>query len=871
MAKCSVVGTGTPGGRSGWLWDVALSFASTERAYVERVAAALRESGVRCFFDAEQQTDLWGKHLVEELPSVYAEQAAAVVVFISAQYAARDWTRLERRSALNRALIERRVYVLPARFDDTRLPGVLSDLVAVDLRPLSPERFAAMVLDKLVRLGVVASDAGPVGRADIATAVEPPPWVTAVRVAEADPRRLGVHASIQVDGVRNDDQPRYVERDVDGGEHGVRALVARAARRGGFVLLVGGSSVGKTRCAYEAVRAVLPDWWLIHPSDAEEVATLSTNPPQRTVVWLDEIQRYLAGERGVSGGIMRALLGASSPVVVVGTMWPDRFLALTEVPAPGGSDPYATERKVLELADAVTVAPTFGAAEQQRAEAAARADRRLAVALGVKDYGIPQTLAAAPQLIRHWEIAKTAHPYAWAVLTAALDVSRLGAQSALAEALLRHAAPGYCTDQQRAEAPASWFEQGLAYTTRKLHGAAAALTPVGGTEMGQTVGYTVADYLLQHAIRVRAAERVPTSAWDAMLAHLGDPDDALRVADCASARLLYRYAIPLYRRAADAGNRKARDQWIAHVGDLSGIAELKARAERDDDLFVSDTAKSLADALVRLGELDQLGELCRQLDADHGPGWALSHRLAQVLADRGADEELRALADRGNYVAAQQLAAVLASRSDVDELRARARIEASIVAPTGDNQESWSRRSKREQTAARERLATFLARRNDVAELAARTDAPATRRLFTLLRNRGDMARLRRLADVRFDYVRTDLVDLLAHQGDIDELMSIASRGDKHLPDRLRLVFLHRDALDEFQALAKCKNTDSEFLATALADRGEIARLTEFAAGDEIDTRPRLRADPSTRQPRRPGGASCIPARRHWRHGEATI
>ena len=45
--------------------------------------------------------------------------------------------------------------------------------------------------------------------------------------------------------------------------------------RGGFVLLVGGSSVGKTRCAVEAVRALLPDWWLVHPAGPAEVAALA--------------------------------------------------------------------------------------------------------------------------------------------------------------------------------------------------------------------------------------------------------------------------------------------------------------------------------------------------------------------------------------------------------------------------------------------------------------------------------------------------------------------------------------------------------------------------------------------------------------------
>ena len=59
---------------------------------------------------------------------------AAVVVFMSAAYADRDRTRLERRAALARAVRERREYVLPARFDDTPLPGLLSGITAVDLR-----------------------------------------------------------------------------------------------------------------------------------------------------------------------------------------------------------------------------------------------------------------------------------------------------------------------------------------------------------------------------------------------------------------------------------------------------------------------------------------------------------------------------------------------------------------------------------------------------------------------------------------------------------------------------------------------------------------------------------------------------------------
>jgi hypothetical protein len=184
------------GARPEWRWDVALSFAGAQRDYVEQVAEALKTQGVRCFYDADEQIELWGKYLAEELPVIYGEQAAAVVVFVSAEYAARDWTRLERRVALGRAVSERREYVLPARFDDTPLPGLLSDMVTVDLRTRTPQQFAAMIAAKLATLGitgpVLSRDAeGSAGDTESAHPTE------AVRAGEIAPQRMGEHAAIR--------------------------------------------------------------------------------------------------------------------------------------------------------------------------------------------------------------------------------------------------------------------------------------------------------------------------------------------------------------------------------------------------------------------------------------------------------------------------------------------------------------------------------------------------------------------------------------------------------------------------------------------------------------------------------------------------
>ena len=229
----------------------------------------------------------------------------------------------------------------------------------------------------------------------------------------------------------------------------------------------------------EAVRALLPDWWLVHPTGPGQVAALAAAPPPRTVVWLDELQRYLDGEHGLTGGLVRALLGPPGLVVIIGTLWPDRYAAYTACPAPaaltrtrGNARCWTWPRSSASARSSARRSRT-GPAPPPPVTGGCRS--RLEAA----GYGLTQTLAAAPQLVARWEDARAADPYAWAVLTAALDAARLGARAPLSAEFLRAAAPGYCTGAQQAEAPDNWFEQALAYATEKLHGAAAALTPPG--------------------------------------------------------------------------------------------------------------------------------------------------------------------------------------------------------------------------------------------------------------------------------------------------------------------------------------------------------------------------------------------------------
>lgn len=142
-------------------FDIALSFAGEDRIYVQQVADALRLLGVRVFYDLYEEASLWGKDLYVHLRNVYQRDAKFTVMFISAAYAAKLWTSHERQSAQARAFGESREYILPARFDDTEVPGLPPTIGYVDLRLKSPSELSKLILEKLQTIAVTPDSLPP--------------------------------------------------------------------------------------------------------------------------------------------------------------------------------------------------------------------------------------------------------------------------------------------------------------------------------------------------------------------------------------------------------------------------------------------------------------------------------------------------------------------------------------------------------------------------------------------------------------------------------------------------------------------------------------------------------------------------------------
>jgi hypothetical protein len=383
-------------------------------------------------------------------------------------------------------------------------------------------------------------------------------------VADWNPVDLGVH---QVIG--GGPMSAYIRRPHD---ELLRAVLDPAVPTSRIVVVRGGSSTGKTRAAYEAVADLPADWRLDYPLDVAALQErLDAGIPARTVLWLSELRQYAdaGGGPAVLGRLADLLQGDG--LLLITTMWHEQwndYIAAARArpgaanPAgtagrllhrlpeltrsdyiaaaragPGAADPAGTAGRLLgrlpELtgSDPAEIYPArggvidvpgrFTAAEMA---AAARADdSRLAEATAAaararQEGQVTQYLAGVPDLIDRYA-GLGGDPYGQAVITAAVDVTRLGYASPLPAALLREAAVGYLTDHQRATSIESWRDTALAWATYELKGAVRALQPVPPPEGTGVAGYRVADYLNQHASRERGYARVPASTWNAVLAH----------------------------------------------------------------------------------------------------------------------------------------------------------------------------------------------------------------------------------------------------------------------------------------------------------------------------------------------------------------
>ncbi|MEV1115237.1 tetratricopeptide repeat protein [Actinosynnema sp. NPDC049800] len=222
-----------------------------------------------------------------------------------------------------------------------------------------------------------------------------------------DHAAVGVTRSLDLPGAGG--AAAYVPRDLD------EKLVA-LLKESAFTLLLGESKAGKTRTAFEAVRAAHPDRALVvprTPGSLDELISLGVDFGD-CVVWLDDLDRYL-GAGGVSLQTITALTAGTCRVVATMRNNAKRVYA----PVNGQDGP---EWRVIRQAESRSLERVLTEGELDRMAAVLPHVPPSALA----DRGLAEYLSAARDLVDRFDDAASANPCGHHLVLAAVDLMRCG-------------------------------------------------------------------------------------------------------------------------------------------------------------------------------------------------------------------------------------------------------------------------------------------------------------------------------------------------------------------------------------------------------------------------------------------------------------
>jgi len=462
------------------------------------------------------------------------------------------------------------------------------------------------------------------------------------------PAELGVHP---VAG--GGPLPAYVRRPHD---ERLRVILAPPVADSRLVVVRGEPGTGTTRAAWEVVAELLAEWPLEYPRTAAALAAqLEAGIPAGTVLWLGELGRYADADDGAAALDRLDDLLDEDGYLVVATIWPwqwDAYIAAVGAGRGAGDPAWLAGRMLarldeLSLYDPSSISPNYGGGfldvparftAAQLAEAAGSGDPVLAAAAAAagQDGQVTQYLAGIPELLRRYA-DPSGDPRRRAILTAAMDATRLG-----------HTGP----------LPASLLEQ-----------AAAGLMPgtpgLAAVPAGEGAGYRLAGALDQHGRQVRQDQAASVALWDALNEHAAEARtgilDTARLGQAARDRGLFRYAAALWTAAVSRGSADAAARLVSLLyetghEDLGPAAAWAASRVRLNDPWA---AAGLLDAMRTAGTGDAIRALVARDPAGHADldaRWD-ALRLLIALGAAGADD------------AAEALGARLVERARLDDVR----------------------------------------------------------------------------------------------------------------------------------------------------------------------------------------------------------
>ncbi len=647
-----------------------------------------------------------------------------------------------------------------------------------------------------------------------------------------DPVDLGVHRAITVGDVASGLTP-YVLRPHDKELRDV-LRVARVDSRSMMVVVVGGSSTGKTRTLYEAVIATVPDWRVFQPRPGYLLRAIRAGIPPNTVLWLDELQDYLGASRqsedqSLAAGYLHELIASpdSAPVLVAATIWPSYYQQLVHQPTTAQAVAGHLPRQVARLFDPdndrikrVRVPAGFASAEPAAVEAAASSDPRVREALRTANRNhqgagveLTQTLAGGALLVDWAWIDAPATTRA--VLAAVAELRRVGVSHAPAS-LIYGIAGGYLTSQELGELGEDWAAAALEHATSHEVRGIRALTPV--REHGGLTQYQLHDYLYQQYLAERRCAPTRESLWNTLIEHSAELEAATieSAVEDAYSRGLHSVVLRLPLPAKAGSN--AQHHLAVLLYEHGMLKTLEARAAAGDSFAQDKHVRLLIDNMAEDAVLTNW--------ADRGD-WSAQDALARRFATRGDLDRLRGRAVGGDRPAQDLMADISSSVGDVAGLQALAAAGGYRAAEYLRGDHDYGRAF---QLSAPEELPELLA------ATSVRPGAEHVH-LMDLLVARADVNLLRELADGGVRAAQVTLAELLLVRQELEALSNRACGGDWWAGERLAF---HLVAAGQYDQLREYADDGYDWarkrLGEALVARQDLHALRGRAAQEDPES-----------------------------------
>lgn len=450
----------------------------------------------------------------------------------------------------------------------------------------------------------------------------------------ADPVLLGVHPSVPSSDAlttsglfaTNPRVPSYIARDVD-------ATIRQLLGRNVLVVLLGDSATGKSRTAFEAMAAVLPDHVLVAPDGRADIAAAleAVEGFGKCVLWLDDLERYIG-----TGGLTRAglfrFLDRPGHRVAIATMRTLEYARVMEPPAGSRDDRefLRDAHDVLQQANIVRLERVFSAAELDCASAIG-SDLRIAEAVRhAHEYGIAEYLAAGPALLQTWLNAWSVghHPRAAALIAAAVDARRAGLTRAIPRRLIENVHGGYLAANGGDTLAPETVVDAWTWASAPRMTTVGLLTPAAEPAPGDVERINVFDYLVDAVDHDRTPDnQVPEATLSAAIDY-SDADEAERIGSLAYRTGRYAVARRAYRHSLGERRRILGDRHPAAVRSLMEVAWL---ARETGNLHEAESGLRRADRL-----------LTRVHGARHPETLANLSNLSMLLLDIGKIGEAEA-------------------------------------------------------------------------------------------------------------------------------------------------------------------------------------------------------------------------------------